>query len=167
MEGLAKLGLDWTALGFYLLNFGVIVFVLAKWVYKPLIKFLESRRKIIEQNLEQSKVLQEEFARKIKEKEQLAEQQEKLLKEKIEQARTSAQEDSKKLLLEAEAEKQRIIEQAKSQADQVRLEAEAAIEDKLLEKVTQLVIEARSKNTDPEDVASEVKKAWNKLKQQS
>lgn len=163
MDGLSKLGIDLKSLIFYLINFGVIVFVLAKWVYKPMMRFLDERRKTIEQNLEASENLKKEFAEKLSKKEAESDQKIKDLQQQIQESKRSAELKAKELIAEAEQEKQRIIDQAKGQSDILYKQLASQIEEDLLNKVARLIETAMRKSADPEDVANEVKKAWKRL----
>lgn len=48
---LARLGVDWRLLVAQLVNFGLVLFVMAKFVYKPLLKVMDERTGKIEQGL--------------------------------------------------------------------------------------------------------------------
>lgn len=48
---LARLGVDWRLLVAQLVNFGLVLFVLAKWVYKPLLKVMDERTAKLEQGI--------------------------------------------------------------------------------------------------------------------
>jgi len=48
---LARLGVDWRLLVAQLVNFGLVLFVMAKWVYKPLLKVMDERASKIEQGI--------------------------------------------------------------------------------------------------------------------
>lgn len=163
MEGFTKLGIDLKSLIFYLVNFGVIVFILAKWVYKPLLRFLDERRDTIAKNLEASENLKQEFAHKLAEKEAESEKKIKELQAEISESKQTAASKARELIAEAEVEKQRIIDQAKGQSDILYQQLASQIEEDLLNKVARLVETAMRKSADPEDVASEVKKAWKQL----
>lgn len=52
---LGMFGVDWSLLAAQLLNFGILLFVLHKWVYKPLLKTIDERREYIETGLRRSK----------------------------------------------------------------------------------------------------------------
>jgi len=68
--GLLKvLGLDWRILAAQFVNFGVLVFVLYKFAYKPMFKFLDDRKQKIEDGIEKA-VLAEERLKQIEAKEQ-------------------------------------------------------------------------------------------------
>jgi len=49
------LGIDWKALILQAIAFGVLVFILAKWVYPPILKMLDRREKLIEDSVKAAK----------------------------------------------------------------------------------------------------------------
>lgn len=51
MELLNALGIDWKILLAQFVNFAVLVFVLWKFAYKPIFKFLEDRKNKIEEGI--------------------------------------------------------------------------------------------------------------------
>jgi F-type H+-transporting ATPase subunit b len=51
MGALASLGIDWKLLLAQLFNVGVVVFIMWRWVYRPLLKVMDDRTKKIEQGL--------------------------------------------------------------------------------------------------------------------
>jgi F-type H+-transporting ATPase subunit b len=54
MEILQSLGIDWKILLAQIINFLVILFLLKKFAYKPFLKILRERKKIIRQGIEKS-----------------------------------------------------------------------------------------------------------------
>ena len=61
MELLHKLGIDWRLLIAQLINFSVLLFVLYKFLYHPILNILEKRRKQIEENDIRTKSLEEKL----------------------------------------------------------------------------------------------------------
>ena len=61
MEILGKLGIDWKLLLAQIVNFAILLFLLKKFLYKPLLTMLNNRREIIEKSLEQAKTIEEEM----------------------------------------------------------------------------------------------------------
>lgn len=83
-------------------NFLILLFLLNKFLYKPILKILEQRRQKIAQGLEDSAKIASEL-QKIEE----------MRDQKIDEAMTEA----KTLILDAESRHQEIIDSAKSQAE--------------------------------------------------
>ncbi|MEI7741884.1 MAG: F0F1 ATP synthase subunit B [bacterium] len=60
---LATLGIDWKLFLAQLVNFGIVVLVLWKWAYKPLLDMLDKRKKAIAESLEKNKSIDERMKR--------------------------------------------------------------------------------------------------------
>ncbi|HRY63664.1 MAG TPA: F0F1 ATP synthase subunit B [Patescibacteria group bacterium] len=97
------LGIDWKLFVAQLINFGLVLFVLWRWVYKPLVKILNERTKKIEKSLKEA----QEIGRRLDE---TKEEQENILAEArkeaaviLDQAEKGAVENKNKMVEEAEA----------------------------------------------------------------
>lgn len=62
MELLDKLGIDWRLLIAQIINFSVLLFILYKFLYNPVLDMLEKRRKQIDENDAREKTLGEKLA---------------------------------------------------------------------------------------------------------
>lgn len=73
MEALANLGIDWKLLLAQAINFLVLLFILHRFAYKPMLEFLEKRSDRIEQGLKDAQAAQAKLAQmEAREKETLA-----------------------------------------------------------------------------------------------
>lgn len=59
MEILSKLGIDWRLLIAQIVNFVILLAVLYKFVYKPLLALLEKREKMIAKSVEDARAIEE------------------------------------------------------------------------------------------------------------
>jgi F-type H+-transporting ATPase subunit b len=139
---LGTFGLDWKLFLAQLINFAVIVFVLTKWVYKPLIKMMDERRKKIEDGIQNA--------------------------ERAEKKLDSAKETEEKMMNEARALGKEFIDEGKKKGDlerQRRVEASRVIIDgQLKESKEHLNREAESaKEQARKDVAKLVLAATEKV----
>lgn len=111
MEILHTFGIDWVLLVAQFINFGIILFILKKFLYKPVMGMLKTRREEIQKGIhdaEKARVLLEE-----------------------------ANEKERKLLKNAQAEAKKILDETKKQADtllretkeETRRESERMISD--------------------------------------
>lgn len=91
---LGSFGVNWQLLSAQLLNFAILLFVLYRWVYKPLLKVLDERKKTVETGLRQAKD--------------------------AEAALTSAEAKKEELLSVARSEAQDIVRSAKKAGDDER-----------------------------------------------
>lgn len=101
MNDLIKaLGIDWYALLAQAVNFAILMFVLAKFVYKPVLKVIDERRKLVADSMEKVKEIDR-------------------FKEQIDHDRTA-------ILRKADEEAGELLSRAKAEAESVRIEIEKA-----------------------------------------
>ncbi|HRH93545.1 MAG TPA: F0F1 ATP synthase subunit B [Candidatus Peribacteria bacterium] len=107
-ELIHALGIDWYALLAQVVNFAILIFVLTKLVYKPVLKVIDQRRATIEKSLEEAR----DIARS---------------KELLEKQRAD-------VLRKADLEAGKLLERAKQEADAIRneIEKEARAHSKLI-----------------------------------
>lgn len=144
MEILAKLGIDWRILVAQLVNFAVVLVVLHRFAYKPLLGVLEKREKTIEKSLEHAKDIEkrlkdtEERSRLLIEKAQreavtLVEEASKLVEQKRNAALEKAKDDVSAVIADAKAkiasEKDMMLASAKDQLGELIVKAVRAIVD--------------------------------------
>ena len=115
-ELLTKLGIDWKLLIAQIINFLVLLFVLYKFAYGPIVAMLEKRQKKIEQGLADA-----EAARRNLEKSE--EKQKEILKK----ARADFKVIVEKAHLQAEKSKSEIAAEAKAQAEKILADAKTQI----------------------------------------
>lgn len=58
---IGTLGLNWKLFLAQLINFGIVIFVLWKWVFKPVTSALEARRKRIEESVEKAEDIEKRW----------------------------------------------------------------------------------------------------------
>jgi F-type H+-transporting ATPase subunit b len=60
MEEITKVfGIDWRLFIIQAINFGLVVFLLSKFLYKPILNVIEERRKIITKGLDDAKLAEQ------------------------------------------------------------------------------------------------------------
>ena len=110
---LEKLGIDWKLFLFQIANFLILLFILRKVLYKPVLNFLEARRRKIEEGLAKSEKFEEEWQRiKDVQKAKMAEI-EKEASLIVEKARSDAETKEKEILMLAQEKSDKIMEEAK------------------------------------------------------
>lgn len=139
---LGTFGLDWKLFLAQLLNFAVVVFVLTKWVYKPLIKMMDERKKKIEEGISNAALAEEKLGK--------------------------AKETESSILKEARAQAQEIVVTSKEKGDaekQRRIDASKAIIDgQLTESKDRLLLEAEeARHNVRKDISSLVMTAAEKV----
>lgn len=135
MEALAKLGIDIWGVVLYITGFGVLLAIMARFVYRPLLNKIDERRSVIEGNVNEAEKLRQKFH---EETEKQRAEQDQYLQEaraKIKEAQSFARQSAKELIADADARREKIIAEAKNQAesmkDSVVDEAESEIKSKI------------------------------------
>lgn len=117
MEIFAKLGIDVRLFLFQVVNFSILLFVLHRFLYKPFLQILETRRKKIEEGMAQADAI----ARAQKESEEKMVREMKHAQEKakciIEKAIDDAEKVRDGMVKKATDESTRLIERAKKEID--------------------------------------------------
>ncbi len=118
MEVLAKLGIDWKLLIAQALNFVILLWVLRRYAYQPILKALEARTKKIEQGLKDAALSQEKLRSSVEAEKQLL---------------AAAREEARDILLQAEqAAKKRdamMLQETKVRIDKMVADTDAHLAD--------------------------------------
>lgn len=126
MEALEALGINLGFLIAYTIGFLIMLVVLNRWVYKPILGVLEKRRVTIAQGIEDARVAGEARANAEKEAEKVLSQAQAKAGELVREATERAEAVGKDILADAEAKAAKIQEDAKAEAEneKVRVLAE-------------------------------------------
>ena len=129
MEVLAKLGIDWKLLIAQAINFIVLLWVLKRYAYQPILRALEARTKKIEQGLADAALSQEKLASSVEEEKRIM---------------VAAREEARDILARAEASAKdrdaKMLTETKAKIDKMIADADAH----LAEEKARLVREAKS-----------------------
>jgi F-type H+-transporting ATPase subunit b len=129
MDGL---GINWQLLIAEIINFGVLLLILKRFLYKPLLNLFETRRLKIEEGVKKSEEAEKSLQKIRALGEEIKEKGEEKAKEIVAGAEQKGQEKAKFILAAAEEEKVKIIEKAKKTAE---IEREAAREQQAKESI--------------------------------
>ena len=124
--GIGMLGINLKIFIAQLINFLVVLFVLWKWVYQPIVKLLDERSARIEKSMQQAKEIESRFESTRIEQEALLTQAKTESSAILERARLEAETQKEKLTTKAKEEVQKVIIQGK---EQLRLEKVAMIRE--------------------------------------
>lgn len=150
------LGIDWKLFIAQLINFGLVLFVLWRWVYRPLVKILNERTKKIEKSLKEAEEIENRLAETKKKQEEILANSRKEAMTILEKAENEAKVNRNNMLKEAEEkinkqidlghkkileEKDKIIKEIKLEvADLIELSLEKIIPDNLDSKMDKKMI---------------------------
>lgn len=115
MELIDKLGIDLKLLIAQVVNFLILLFILTKLLYKPILGLLDKRKKMIEKTVEDSQKVEERLLKLEEEKAKvLSEASEKAMKE-MERVKKEAEEERQKILTNAKKEISSLAERYRAQ----------------------------------------------------
>jgi len=120
VEALAALGINGPFLLTYTVHFLLLIFLLHRFVYRPVLNMLAERRQRIEEGLKAAELAREEAARQRAELEKQLEEERRKAQEKVAAATRQAEQLREQILAEARAEAERILAEAREQAQQER-----------------------------------------------
>ena len=119
-ELFSKLGIDWRLLLAQMINFGILVFVLTKFLYRPMLKLLDERRQKIAEGLAQA----EEAAKARRETEEWRKLEEQKLRQEADrilaEAKTQGEALQENITAKAFEEANRIREQTRKDLERER-----------------------------------------------
>ena len=128
-----KLGIEPKLIIAQLVNFGVIMFVLTKLLYKPILSMLEKRKKKIEEGLELTeKMKTEEEKMEVKKNKMVAETKKEGMAM-IEEAKAQAKVEAKQILDAAHVEAEDIVEKGKQQAREQKEQMQKEVQNEAVE----------------------------------
>ena len=139
-EMLQTLGIQWTKLIPQLINFGIVLFVLWKWAYKPVFNMLDARQKKIADSIANADKIKAELAKTEADRQKTLAEAGELANKIIADARAAASRLSEVESQKAIATAEQIIAKAREAAaqDQARMLAE------LKKEVGRLVVQTTS-----------------------
>src|SRR3990172_2671297 len=117
-ELFSKLGIDWRLLIAQIINFTVLLFVLYRFLYRPILSVLEKRRERIEKSLEEAARVDAESKRL-----------ESLKMQKVEEAKREAAKVMEETSVQAEQAKQATLERTKLESEQIASERESIFKE--------------------------------------
>lgn len=141
MELLQKLGIDWKLIIAQIINFLILLGVLYKFLYKPVLNFLDQRSKKISNSLEKASKIEEDFKNtKIKNEAILieAKKQAAII---IEEAHSKSEQIHKEKITRTAIEAKEVVEKAKQQILDEKEKMVAAAKDQIAD----LVVNAAAK----------------------
>ncbi len=159
MDILGSLGIDFKALLAQIINFLLLLFILKKFLYGPVVQMLDKRKKTIAEgleNAEKAKAMIEKTERETQEKINLAVQEADKV---INEAKAQAKKEAEKIILSANETSTMMLEKTKKQ---IELEKEKIIADAKKD-LSGLVMSAVEKIVESSPSKDDVERAISKI----
>jgi F-type H+-transporting ATPase subunit b len=162
MELFDALGINGKILLAQFINFAIMIFILWKFAYKPILKFLEDRRKKIEEGVKNSDLAISKLKEiEEKEREVIVEAKKEAL-EIIDKAKNNAEEKGAELIKKAQEEASSIIVKEREKFNQEKNEAFKEMKNNLSELVVLAVEKVLEEKIDPGKDREIIKRVLNK-----
>ncbi|PID52789.1 MAG: ATP synthase F0 subunit B [Candidatus Moraniibacteriota bacterium] len=117
-ELISSLGIDMKLFGAQLINFAILLFVLYKFAYKPVLKMLDDRTEKIEKGLKDAEASSKKLEEMTEREKEILVEAKKQAKEIIEKAEEQARINRDEIVAHAKEESDRIIENAQNIAQE-------------------------------------------------
>lgn len=161
MELLKALGLDVRILIAQLVNFAILVFVLWKWGYKPLLKLMSDRRSKIEKGIEEARLAHEKLEKAEKDSDEILRQAKKKAADIINDIKKRAEEKKKEIVVSAQEEVAQVINSEKEKLQQEKIEISKELKNEMVDLIilatSKLLVEKVDVNKDKELVEKIIK----------
>ncbi|MSP12757.1 MAG: ATP synthase F0 subunit B [Chloroflexi bacterium] len=130
---MAGLGLDLRLLISQIINFAVLLFLLQRLLYKPLMNTMAARRQRIEESLEEADRVRQQAATAQKEYDGQLEKARREGQEAIARATTASKKVEEEILADAQKQKEAIIQSGREQIEQERARALAELQEQVVD----------------------------------
>ncbi|MDP3957071.1 MAG: F0F1 ATP synthase subunit B [bacterium] len=135
MEALANLGIDWKLFLAQAVNFLILLFILRRYAYRPMLDFLEKRSDRIEKGLKDAEAATKKLS-------EMGEKEKKVMKEArseaktlIEAAESAAKKRDAERLAETELKTKRFLEEARTKIEEEKVKVLAEAKREIAEVV--------------------------------
>ena len=118
MEALANLGIDWKLFLAQAINFLILLFILRRYAYKPMLDFLEKRTERIDKGLKDAEAAQKKLSEMEKKEKEVMAKARNEAQAIIAAAEESAKKRDAKRLAETEAKTKRFVEDARMKIEE-------------------------------------------------
>ena len=163
MDALANLGIDGWGLVLYAVNFGVLIWLMHRFAYKPLVRMMDERREMIRKNVQEAQELRSELEEKARAEHDERKKREQALDTRITEAKSVARSEAKTMIEEAQKQREAILSQASQTAEQTMNATIDRTEKEILDRVRRVVAHVLESDI-PEDVVNaSVERSWKAL----
>ncbi|BCB96954.1 ATP synthase subunit b [Dissulfurispira thermophila] len=124
-----------------IVNFAILVFILVKFLNKPLKNYLQQRKELIEKSIKEAQEAKELAMKALREVEERLKVKDKEVEDIISSAKVSGEKEKERLIQEGERLKVKILEQAKTNIEYEVKKAKEAIKAEAVDAAMQLAEE--------------------------
>lgn len=160
MEKLLTLGIDPMAIVVYIANTGLVLFVLTKLLYKPVLRILDERRALVASSMDEASNLQKAFEDKLDAVEAQKKATETELKDEITKLHKYVEQKRAEMLAEMEVTRSEMIRKAEEEVKAKKATLIKEVEDQVKVLMGKIILDI-VENKVPENVIEEsIGSAW-------
>lgn len=165
MDALAKLGIDLWGVLLYVTGFGVLLLVMARYVYKPLLRYLDERREMIRGSIEEAEGLRAKFEQEVEK--QTAENEAYIanVRNKMTEAQRFAKQSARELIADANTRREKLLSEAKAQAEHIKEQVLEEVEGEVRARIETVVLSVLEKAVSKDVVTKSVTASLETYKQ--
>lgn len=163
MENLTKIGIDFGSMLIYLVNYGLLLGVLAYFVYPKILKIIDERREQIKSNLDESARLRSEMSKQVEthkaDREQLLSELEsdrEALKSELQKTRTE-------LVAKMDQERSKLLEETRAQLSEEKKSIIKDAETQVVSMIERVIMKILSNQVEEQVVKKSVQESWKSL----
>lgn len=164
MDGLLKLGINPLSILIYIVNTGLLLAVLTYLLYKPLLKFIDERRKQISDSVDEARLLKEELDQKSEEAASAQAHFEEELKKERENLRKFAEEKRAQLEADMNATRNEMIQKAEADIEARKSSMVKEVEADVLNLMKKIILDIVQHKVPEEVIQSSIQDAWKQYK---
>ena len=116
-------GIEWKLLLVQIINFGILLFILQRFLYKPLLKMIDERRKVVEKGVLDAKLAKETLEKSEMESNAIQNEAKDKARELLSASKTEGIKLKEQILKDAELEKERVLKEAEVLAKRMEEES--------------------------------------------
>ncbi len=165
MEALSNLGIDLWSILLYTVNMGILLFVIAKYVVPPTLRYLDERKSQIQNNLLEADLLKTEMKKQQdamkKEREEMSQQ----IQQELQETRKMLEAKRKEAEAEIETKKARMLEEVQALIAKEKADLIHGVQKEMLNTVQRMLAYIVSNELPEELIQKSVAKSWEKFKQ--
>lgn len=163
MEALAKLGIDAWGLVLYLVNFGIILVIMERFVYRPLLKKIDERRNVIAENVREAEQLRHTFEEETRKRQRESEAYLRDMQVKIEETHRNAKNEAKEIIANAEERREKVLTETRELVEKMRENILKDAETETRKRIEQAVLYVLENGVSEDAVKDSVTKGWKNI----
>jgi F-type H+-transporting ATPase subunit b len=160
IDQLANLGIDWHSIVLYLANTAVLLDVLTKFLYKPILKFLDERKAQIEKSIQEAQTLQLEFEKKLKESEADKQAVEAELRSEIQNLKKFIDQKRAEMVAEMDAKRAEMMQKAQAEITERKATLLKEAEADVMALMTRIVLDIVQNKVPEKVIQDSIHSAW-------